>query len=163
MKIEKFSIDMCYINFLPQPHSIYHPEKIQKSLYRETYWASLFWQHWMIPPENRFKPDVWHFRPSNISDVIFSSFEWFTSFVHIHWHEVLHVVHLVHSLSTSEWEMRGLRTRVNAWTNTSWTMNYDVVWRMCTRIYKYGPSRSTNTNKRMNVLLWQTTYYIYQK
>ncbi len=57
------------------------------------------------------------------SDVIFSSFEWFTSFVHVHWrkvlHEILQGVHLVHSFSTSEWEMRGLRMRVDAWKNTS--------------------------------------------
>ncbi len=41
-----------------------------------------------------------------------------------------------------------------------WTMNYDVGWRTCTGIYIFRPSRITNTNKRTNVLLWQTTYYI---
>ncbi len=39
------------------------------------------------------------------SDVICGSIQWFTSFIHIHWHEVLHkvlhVAHLVHS----EWEV----------------------------------------------------------
>ncbi len=78
------------------------------------------------------------------SAVIFSSFKWFTSFVHVHWREVLHIIHLLHLFNTSEWEMRGLWTRVNAWTNTSWTMNYDIGWRMCTRIYIYGPSCITN-------------------
>ncbi len=45
-----------------------------------------------------------------------------------------------------------------------WTMNYDIGWRMCTRIYIYiyiyEPSHITNTNKRTNVLLRQTTYYV---
>ncbi len=38
-------------------------------------------------------------------------------------------------------------------------MKYDVGWQMCTQIYIYGLSHITNTNKRTNVLLWQTTYY----
>ncbi len=43
--------------------------------------------------------------PNSTSDVISSSLEWSVSFVLIHWHEVLHIVHLVHSFSTSEWEV----------------------------------------------------------
>ncbi len=38
---------------------------------------------------HQWKPRFW-----KSSDVICSSIEWFTSFVRVHWHEVLHIVHL---------------------------------------------------------------------
>ncbi len=107
------------------------------------------WQYYELDIQNH----------ARVNDVICSSFEWFTSFVHIHWHEVLHVVHLILSFSTSEWETGGCE-----WTPERIlpprTLNYNVRWRMCTRLY-LGPvvSLILGANERFTL----TTYYIMKK
>ncbi len=102
------------------------------------------------------------------SNVIFSSFEWFTSFVY----SLVWSTSWSASCSSFSSFVQYFRMRNERPANESepeyfmnyerqWTMNYDVGWRMCTRIYIiYGLSRITNTNKRTNVLRWQITYYI---
>ncbi len=70
-----------------------------------------------------------------IRDVIFSSFEWFTSFFHVHWREVLYVVYLVHSFSTSEWEACEREWTPERILQELWTtMNYELRCRM-TNVY----------------------------
>ncbi len=66
-------------------------------------------------------------------------------------------------LQNEKWEPANESERLNEYFmnyERQWTMNFNVEWWICTRIYIYKLSRINNTNKRTNILLWQTPYYI---